>query len=102
VLAGSRGATGTAVSDSRSGSGTTGKFAVDVPGLRLPLSLTSGGGVGPTVCVSISAYALAFSLELIYRSILRGTVLLYGLDLRPPAPIILPSFVLRMLNACQA
>ncbi len=41
-----------------------GKLADEVPGLiRLLLSLTSGGGVGPTVCVYISAsYALASSL----------------------------------------
>jgi hypothetical protein len=62
-------ATGAAVS-AASGAGTTGKLADDVPGLRLPLSLTSGSGVGPTVCVSISAsfrsYALASSLELIF------------------------------------
>lgn len=40
--------------------GWVGKLADEVPGL----SLTSGCGVGPTVCVSISAsYALASSLQ---------------------------------------
>ena len=35
-----------------------GKLADDMPGLR-PISLTRGGGVGPTVCVSISRCSLS-------------------------------------------
>ena len=71
-----------------------GKLADEVPGL----SLTSGCGVGPTVCVSISAsYALSNFVTMI--DLARASVL--RLDLRPPAPIFLPPFVLHMLNACR-